>query len=214
MFCKLYLRPKKDGSYSHRFFFEDESAFAICPFCNYTDPKGFNLKKQTFDICDTDYGTRAWVCCSKCDGKGVLDYWTQYENEDDGITDKFWTGKEVEIKYTDYQVESKVARVREYLIPLRKILRAIPRNSIRGKEEDKQVRLIYETEGAGNLDSDEKEEDIETKEQFDSYLSLPVNSFNLNSPEIPYPKYFDLEHDGCYIHLLLDRGEVVFLSGD
>lgn len=45
-------------------------------------------------------------------------------------------------------------------------------------------------------------------------LSIPVNSYNLMKPEIPYPKNFNLDHDGITIYLLLENNMFAFLSGD
>lgn len=45
-------------------------------------------------------------------------------------------------------------------------------------------------------------------------MSLPVNSYDVMKPLVPYPKKIDLSHDGIYIICKLETGEVVQYHGD
>lgn len=57
--------------------------------------------------------------------------------------------------------------------------------------------------------------DIVSVENGISHLvSLPCNSYNLFQPELPYPTYFSLDHDGGKVFVLLENGECTYLSGD
>jgi hypothetical protein len=70
------------------------------------------------------------------------------------------------------------------------------RKFISSGEDERIVERPTDEDGSTNM------EDVENEYLFD--LSLPVNSYDSEAPEVPYPKNMDLAHDGIFIYLLCE----------
>lgn len=176
---------------------------ARCPFCGYSSEDIVN---------DSDYGIYTMTYCINCDGEGFLNY-------------KIDTAIPVE-----YLIETTADDIKVYSVPLLEIKRATGTRLIMKSRDllDEEAREVFQNEEIprdllekyGLTLPDDFDGVIEVEEKYivehglDHLLTLPVNSYNLHNPEVPYPKGFDLSHDGRYVWVLLKNDIVTYISGD
>lgn len=208
MFCNI--KVSKD-------YFDDK--LSKCPFCEHESDEVVN---------DSDYGIKAMIWCEKCGAEAFLDY-----NIGGDIPDKYLIPVQGESEYKEYNVPVlKILRTTgDTFIKMNQPLTDDEIREIFNGLAYDRGRMIVSPEltdkyNIQNLTYLSDEEYFEGKYDnllderyiqehgFPHLLSLPVNSYDLNKPEIEYPKNFGLSHDGCYVWVLLENGETVYMSGD
>lgn len=182
----------------------------MCPFCNDVDKEGEILEIDDY----VSPCPMTWCWNYGCESHSVL-------LEDNAqIIDK----NELPDKLRSYLTDDLVP----YKIPLAKIIKIMNRqfysfkydsNLCKDMTECDMREMIELSPGWNESPSNEFNTFLNKwgikprdDQEFDDYhcgddnsrdftLHLPVNSYNVEDPEQPYPKNFDLAHDGIYIYL-------------
>jgi hypothetical protein len=204
--CKDY------SSYEGEYWWYDLK-LAICPFCNFKWTSGFEYTPDDPGSM-IDYGeyvTIPMLQCNNCSAHSFIDAPAEHGYADEDGT----------IYISKYQKSGD-----GYLFPLIKVQRVIDNNMLEyitdTKLTDEQVielmKCNYNTELLNKYNitklrpSDSIEDIVLDTNNFN--ISLPCNSYNVEQPEIPYPKEFDPSHGGIYIKVLLEGDRIAYYWGD
>jgi len=213
---------------------KSDEKIAECPGCHHeasTDDGG--------NLVDEDYGSNGMIWCEICGGLFFLDY----EQERDAQIEKYFVREVLRnVKYGRTAAEVRQESFNEYKIPVLKIARTTGRAIYQMTRDltDQEIRDFYSEMKMENyfyrpsVESLEKYGIISRDDQFDpdeichndgfneekcmkgecTLVSLPVNSYNLEKPEIPYPKELDMSHDGSMVYVTFENGKNGYVSGD
>ena len=203
---------KKDGIHEPSW----EDLHGICPSCSYI------CKGEDLSMAYIDYVSQyVMMWCDGCGERAVLDLDQNWVEDIKRYTPITVTLEEVDSfsQHRDFfkkLLSGYPGKIYLYKIPFFKILRVI-NSKLSGFYSEKsipeeKVRKFIESDYQ-DLPEGVYEEDID-EDEINFNLSLPCDGYFVEDPNKPYPMNFELNHDGVYVHLLLENGEHVYYWGD
>jgi len=208
---------------------EDEDLRCICPYCSEFGASSCIGDEGECEIEHTDYVEKHIMTWCQCCAYSVLDLGLQWSSEiskyeifsfETNIHEDF--PKEFpSVKKLKYHLRMELGDhqtiIRFFKVPLLKISRVVDCSLANYTSDqpvaEEKIRAFIES----NYNDDFLPEGVRERkdsEDVNFNLSLPCNSYDPNGPADDYPKNFSLDHDGVYVHLLLENGEQMRYWGD